>query len=64
MDLIILVERQKNTKINIYPVPSNQKIGKPNNLIVFGSSTANGLKQDSKNRLWSLMPEVMNLISF
>jgi hypothetical protein len=36
--------------INIDPVPSNQKIGKPNNLIVFGSSTANGLKQDSKNR--------------
>jgi hypothetical protein len=35
----------------------NQKIGKPNNLIVFGSNKARGPKQDSQNWLWSPIPE-------
>ena len=49
---------------NLYPVPSNQKIGKSNNSMVFRSNKPKGPKQDSQTRQQSLIPEVMNLISF
>ena len=35
----------------------NQKVGKPNNLIVFESKLTKGSKQDSQNRLKSPIPE-------
>ena len=42
---------------NLDQVRSNRKIGKTNNLKVFGSNKTKGHKQDSQNRLWSPMPE-------
>jgi hypothetical protein len=35
----------------------NRKIGKPNNLKVFGSKKTKEPKQDRLNRLWSPKPE-------
>jgi hypothetical protein len=37
--------------------PQNRKIGKPNNLKVFGSNKTKGTKEDNQNQLRSAMPK-------
>ena len=41
----------------LHHVPQNRKIGKPNNLKVFGSNKNKGPKQDSQNRPRSPIPD-------
>jgi hypothetical protein len=47
---------------NLHQVPQHRKIGKLNNLIVFGSNTIKGLKQGIQNRIWSPMSERGTLV--